>query len=104
MSEFKSKPGSFLPYLEYSQRESPSSPAAGPASPVTLLEILARQVGQTLSIDDLMKVSQMDPERYRSALKSLRDAGYIEVEGPTLEENVRITDAGTKVARLARPA
>ncbi len=104
MSEFKSKPGSFLPYLEYSQRGSSAADVAGPVSPVALLEILARQVAQALPIDDLMKVSQMEPERYRTALKSLREEGYIEVDGPALEEIVRITDAGAKVAKLTRPA
>jgi len=53
---------------------------------------------------DLQTLSGMDPARYRDALKSLRDAGYIVIDGRTLEEVVKLTDKGEEVTRLARPA
>jgi hypothetical protein len=43
MADFKPRPGTFLPLLEFSQREKSAAPSP-PASPVTLLEILGRQV------------------------------------------------------------
>lgn len=46
----------------------------------------------------------MDPSRYAEALKSLRDAAYIEIAGETPEQVVRLTDSGTEVVRLAQPA
>ena len=46
----------------------------------------------------------MEASRYGEALKSLRDAGYIAIEGEALEQSVRLTDRGAEVARLAQPA
>jgi hypothetical protein len=46
----------------------------------------------------------MDPSRYGEALKSLRDAGFVEIEGEALEQQVRLTNRGAEVVRLARPA
>jgi DNA-binding IclR family transcriptional regulator len=103
MLDSKPKPGSFLPYLEYEQRHK-LSPQSTVASPLTLLEVLARQVRQSLYLGDLQTLSGMDPSRYREALKSLRDAGYVSVDGPALDEVVHLTDKGAEVARLARPA
>jgi DNA-binding MarR family transcriptional regulator len=103
MADFKSKPGSFLPYLEYEQRNK-QSPQPAAVSPLTLLEILARQVQLTLPLADLQTLSGMDPSRYRDALKSLSDAGYVAVEGSALDAVVRLTDKGKEVTRLARPA
>jgi DNA-binding IclR family transcriptional regulator len=74
------------------------------ASPLALLEILMRQAKQSLPIFDLQKQSGMEPSRYGEALKSLRDAGYIEVDGEALDQLVRLTDRGAEVVRLARPA
>lgn len=101
MAEFKSRPGSFLPYLEYSQRPAIRS---APRSPLTLLEILARQAQQSLPVFDLQTLSAMESSRYAEALKSLRAAGYIEIEGETPEQLVRLTASGAEVARLAQPA
>ena len=103
MADFKPKPGTFLPYLEFSQREK-SSPPSPPASPVTLLEILGRQVQQALPMPDLQTLSGMESNRYRESLKSLRDAGFVAIEGDPLAEVVRLTDRGAEVSRLARPA
>jgi DNA-binding IclR family transcriptional regulator len=103
MYVLKPKPGSFLPYLEYEQR-SKRFPLSTAASPLTLLEILARQLQPALLLGDLLTLSGMDPSRYREALKILRDAGFITVEGPALDEVVRLTTRGAEVARLARPA
>jgi DNA-binding IclR family transcriptional regulator len=102
MAYFKPRPGTFLPYLEYANREMLGQRA--PASPLTLLEILAQQSRQSLPLFDLQTLSGMEPSRYGEALKSLRNAGYIAIEGEALEEVVRLTDRGADVARLARPA
>jgi hypothetical protein len=74
------------------------------ASPLTLLEILSRNSKQSLPIFDLQAQSAMQPARYGEALKSLRDAGYIMIEGEAPEQVVRLTDSGGKVVQLARPA
>jgi predicted transcriptional regulator len=103
MADFKPKAGSFLPYLEFSQREKTGAPT-GQASPVTLLEILGRQVQSALPIADLQTLSGMDANRYRESLKSLRDAGYVAIDGETLAEVVTLTDRGAEVSKLARPA
>jgi hypothetical protein len=101
LMDFKPKPGSFAPYLEYAQRD---KQAPTPASPLTLLEILARQVQTALPLPDLQTLSGMDAARYRMSLKNLRDAGYVTIDGPTLEELVKLTEQGAGVARLAQPA
>jgi DNA-binding MarR family transcriptional regulator len=87
--------------MEYQKKLNEQRPKA---SPLTLLEILARQAGPSLPLFDLQAQSGMDPSRYAEALKSLRDAGYITVEGEALEQVVRLTDRGADVVRLARPA
>jgi predicted transcriptional regulator len=103
MSEFKPRPGTFLPFLEATQRDKPSTQSAS-ASPVTLLEILGRQVQQALPMDDLQKLSGMESSRYKESLRNLRDAGFIAIEGDSLSEIVKLTDRGGEVSRLARPA
>jgi hypothetical protein len=64
MSDFKPRPGTFLPFLESTQRDKPAGPSK-PASPVTLLEILGRQLQQALPMDDLQQLSGMEAGRYR---------------------------------------
>jgi hypothetical protein len=78
--------------------------ARRPASPVTLLEILARQAQQSLPLFDIQSLGNMEPSRYGAALKSLRDAGYIAIEGEAPEQVVKLTGRGAEVVRLARPA
>ena len=103
MDNFKPKAGSFLPFLESSQRERlPHQPA--PASPLALLEILARQSQQSLPMFDLQTLGGMEPSRYAEALKGLKDAGYITIEGEAPEQVVRLAASGAGVVRLARPA
>lgn len=102
MADFKPRPGSFLPFLEAENRRVERQRAK--ASPLTLVEILARRSGQTLPIFDLQGQSGMDPSRYAEALKSLRDAGYIEITGEAPEQTVGLTERGGEVARLAQPA
>jgi hypothetical protein len=46
----------------------------------------------------------MDPSRYAAALKSLRDPGYIMIDGEAPEQVVRLTPSGAQVLQLARPA
>jgi DNA-binding IclR family transcriptional regulator len=105
MSDFKPRAGTFLPFLEATQRDKPAMSAPPSlASPVTLLEILGRQVQQALPMDDLQKLSGMESSQYRESLRSLRDAGYVAIDGDPLAEIVKLTDRGVEVSRLARPA
>ena len=99
-----SKPGDFTAYLEYMKRsrEEPNQPPS-PVTPITLLEILARQPQREMAMVDLEKLSEMDPPRFRNALRSLIDPGYVELSGTTLEAVVKLTDKGADAARLARP-
>lgn len=101
MSDFKPRPGSFLPYMEYKRKLDEQQPKA---SPLTLLEILARNATQSLPMFDLQTQSAMDPSRYGEALKSLKDAGYIAIDGEAPEQVIRLTDRGGEVVRLAKPA
>ena len=102
MSDFKPRPGTFLPYMEYRNREKLAQ--RQPASPLTLLEIVTRQTAQSLPLFELQTQSGMDPSRYAAALKSLRDPGYIAIDGEGLEQVVRLTESGAQVLQLARPA
>ena len=103
MADFKPNPGSFLPFLESSEPKAPSFPS-GSQSPLTLLEILARQVQRSLSIFDLQSLSRMDPSRYGAALKILRDAKYIEIIGDAPEQTVQLSDTGAALIQITRPA
>jgi len=100
--DFKPRPGTFLPLLEAQRKD--SSMRTAPASPLSLLEILARQAQQSLPMFDLQTLGQMAPSRYADALKSLRDAGYIAINGEAPEQMVRLTDSGAAVVRIAQPA
>ena len=102
MSDFKPRPRTFLPYMEYRNREKLAQNP--PASPLTLLEILTRQTAQSLPLFELQTQSGMDPSRYAAALKSLRDPGYIAIDGEAPEQVVRLTESGAQVLQLARPA
>jgi DNA-binding IclR family transcriptional regulator len=75
-----------------------------PASPITLLELLAAQSQRTLPMFDLQAKSAMAPSAYGEALKGLRDAGYITIDGEAPEQLVHLTESGGKVVQLARPA
>src|ERR1017187_1220435 len=101
MSDFKPRPGTFLPYMEARNQRLAQR---APASPLTLLEILTRQTRQSLPLFELQTQSGMDPSRYAAALKSLRDGGYILIEGEAPEQVVRLTESGAQVLQLARPA
>jgi hypothetical protein len=99
MSDFKPRPGTFLPYLEAARKEKSARPG-----PLTLLEILSGQPQQALPLFDLQTRSGMEPSPYGESLKRLRDAGCITIEGKVLDETVRLTGSGVELARLARPA
>ena len=103
MSDFKPRPGTFLPLLEGSQRDKASTQSA-PVSPLTLLEILARQAQQSLPMFDLQTLSGLAPSRYAEVLKGLKSAGYITIEGEAPEQVISLTGSGAEVIRLARPA
>jgi hypothetical protein len=100
MSDFKPRPGTFLPYMEADKKY--AKPAK--ASPLTLLEVLSRQTQRSLPMFDLQAQSGMEPARYGAALKSLLDAGYITIDGEAPEQAIRLTNNGGKVVQLARPA
>jgi hypothetical protein len=102
MADFKTRPGTFLPFLEASQQNKILNPYRD--SPLTLLDILARQAQQSLPMFDLQTLSGLDPSRYAGALKSLKDAGYIAIDGEAPEQAIRLTGSGAQVVRLARPA
>jgi len=102
MADFKPRPGTFLPYLESANREKSAQHAS--VSPLSLLEILARQSQQSLPIFDLQSLSGLEPSRYAEALKNLRSAGYIAIEGEAPEQAVKLTARGVEIVRLARPA
>lgn len=103
MTDFKPRPGTFLPFLEASQRDNNGTQSA-PGSPLTLLEVLARQAEQSLPMFDLQTLGGIQPSRYAEALKSLRNAGYITIEGEAPEQVIRLTGRGAEVVQLARPA
>jgi hypothetical protein len=103
MSDFKPRPGSFLPFLEASQQEKPATQST-PPSPLTLLEILSRQAHQSLALFDLQTLSGMAPARYAESVRSLQSAGYIELAGEGVDAVLRLTASGEQVAQLARPA
>jgi len=100
MSDFKPKPGSFLPYLQSQRGKSPAPSAS--ATPLTLLEILVQQPQHALPMADLQARSGMPSDRFRESLSSLRDAEYITVEGDPLAAVVKLTGSGEKASRLAR--
>jgi predicted transcriptional regulator len=102
MSDFKPRPGTFLPYMEYAKQVGLGE--RKPASPLTLLEILAQRKDQSLPLFDLQTQSNMEPSRYREALKSLQEAGFIVYEGEGLEGSIRLTPTGAQVVRIAKPA
>jgi hypothetical protein len=101
MSDFKPRPGTFLPYMEYKRKLDRQQPKA---SPLSLLEILAGRSERSLPMFDLQAQSGMQAARYGEALKSLLDAGYIAIEGEAPEQTIRLTESGGKVVQLARPA
>ncbi len=103
MADFKPKPGSFLPFLEYMEKEK-GAPQTALTSPATVLEILSRQTAQSLPVFDLQTLTGMDPGRFREVLKVLRDAEFVMIEGDSLDGVVRLTSRGAEAARLARPA
>jgi len=101
MSDFKLRPGTFRPFLEYINRE---QPVPARPSPLTLLEILARSPEMSLPLFDLQTRSGMEPSAYGESLKGLRDAGYIAIDGDAPEQTVNLTESGANASRLARPA
>jgi len=99
MPDFKPRPGTFRPFLEFTNRQNSARP-----SPLTLLEILSGLPQQALPLFDLQTRSGMEPSPYGESLKRLRDAGCITIEGKVLDETVKLTDRGVELTRLARPA
>ncbi len=105
MADFKPKPGSFLPYLEYSKQNRNVQPSAGQrGSPLALLEILARQQQRSLPIFDLQSLSALEPSRFADALKMLSGEGYVQFTGEAPDQMVQLTDQGLAVAKLSRSA
>jgi DNA-binding MarR family transcriptional regulator len=101
MSDFKPRPGTFRPFLEYINRE---KPVPAHPSPLTLLEILSQSKDMSLPLFDLQTRSGMEPSSYGESLKSLRDAGYIAIEGDAAEQTVKLTESGAVASKFARSA
>lgn len=101
MSDFKPRPGTFRPFLEYVNR---GKPAPTRPSPLTLLEILSRSPEMSLPLFDLQTRSGMEPSSYGESLKSLRNAGYIAIEGDAPDQTIKLTTSGANASLLARPA
>ena len=55
---------------------------------------------ESLPLFDLQTRGNMDPSRYAEALKSLRNAGYIAIEGEAPAQMVRLTGPGADVVRI----
>ncbi len=104
MGDFKPNPGSFLPLLEMQRKRSFVPAEAASASPLAILEILNCQKHAALPLFDLQTRTNMAPARYGEFLKSLRDAGYIQIDGDAADQIVHLTTQGSEVVRLARPA
>ncbi len=50
----------------------------------------------------LLEFSGLDPILFRAALRELRDADYISISGPALDEVVQLTDGGAEVVKLTQ--
>ena len=101
MEDFKPRPGTFLPLLEYSQRDRQFA-LPKPVSPITILEILSSQAKQSLPLFELLQRSGLEPYRFLTALRSLRDGFYITEAGEVLDQFVLLTASGANLANLAR--
>ncbi len=75
--------------FEYTNREKLGQ--REPASPLTLLEILAGNAVHSLRLFELQAQNGMEPSRYGEALKSLLNAGYITITGDAPEQLIIIT-------------
>ena len=104
MCDLKPKPGSFTAYLEFARRDRGTGDAP-PPSPLTLVEMLSGLSTRSLPMAELPDAQRHGtPHAIGKLSESLVGAGYVEIEGPSLDEVVRLTDKGAEAARLARPA
>jgi hypothetical protein len=106
MSDFKPRPGTFRPFLEYTNKEYANLEKTAPAhpSPLTLLDILSRAPERSLPVFDLQTRSRMEPSSYGESLKSLRNAGYIVIEGDVPDQTITLTESGSVASQFARSA
>jgi DNA-binding MarR family transcriptional regulator len=65
------------------------------------MQVLRRLVDRPMSVRELQEASGLAFDAFASTLKSLQDAGYVEVGGKPSEEVVQLTDEGRKVAQIA---
>ena len=95
--------GSFGAYLEYAQRgrSAKSSGASGPTN-LRFLKVLAEAPGAKLPMSVLAEFSGLDPVPFRAALRELRDADFISISGPPLDEVVQLTGSGAEVVKLTQ--
>lgn len=90
MSDFKARPGTFRPYMEAVNRDATPQPADADGNP-----------GKARQVQELQKQRGLEPSRYAEALKSLRNAGYIEFAGEGFEGVIQQTSSGSQVVQLA---
>jgi DNA-binding IclR family transcriptional regulator len=102
----ESKANSFTTYLEEKQRwerEKQAAPvAAGTA--FSILAVLASRGPDAVTLADLQAASGMGFTNFAEAIKRLQEMGYITVTGAPGGESAQLTQLGTDVASLARPA
>ena len=95
--------GSFGAYLDYAQRDTSASPrAASGSSNLRFLKVLPDASETKLPMSVLLEFSGLDPILFRAALRELRDADYISISGPALDEVVQLTDGGAEVVKLTQ--
>jgi hypothetical protein len=103
----QSKADSFTAYLEAKQRSEKakkSAPATG-GTAFSILAVLAGNAGQPMPITpDLQAASGMTFTGFADAIKHLQASGYITLAGDPGSESAQLTEIGSQVASLARPA
>lgn len=57
-----------------------------------------------MSLSDLQAASGMGFSDFAAAIKRLQESGYITIAGPPASESAQLTELGTDVASLVRPA
>ena len=49
-----------------------------------------------------LEFSGLDPILFRATLRELRDAGFISIAGPALDEVIQLTGRGAEVVKLTQ--
>jgi len=95
--------GSFGAYLDYAQRDTSASPrAAADSGNLRFLKVLADAPEAKLPMGVFLEFSGLDPILFRATLRELRDAGFISIAGPALDEVIQLTGRGAEVVKLTQ--